>query len=83
MKRKDHNKCYRACVVTLIIMFRNIYQILSNHTSQTFVNNQSICYITRIQGINTLDDTTGRPATFLFYQTREKIVYSKTEFTHL
>ena len=27
MKRKSQNKCYRARVVTLIIMFKNIYQI--------------------------------------------------------
>ena len=27
MKRKNQNKCYRARVVTLIIVFKNIYQI--------------------------------------------------------
>ena len=26
MKRKNQNKCYRARAVTLIIVFRNIYQ---------------------------------------------------------
>ena len=27
MKRKNQNKCYRARAVTLIIVFKNIYQI--------------------------------------------------------
>ena len=27
MKRENHKKCYRARAVTLIIVFRNIYQI--------------------------------------------------------
>ena len=46
MKRKNENKCYRARVVTLMIVLRNIYQIISpNHTFQTHVNNKSICYI--------------------------------------
>ena len=27
MKRKNENKCYRARAVTLIIVFKNIYQI--------------------------------------------------------
>ena len=27
MKRKNQNKYYRACAVTLIIVFKNIYQI--------------------------------------------------------
>ena len=27
MKRKNQNKCYRARTVTLIIVFKNIYQI--------------------------------------------------------
>ena len=27
MKRKNQNKCYRVCAVTLIIVFKNIYQI--------------------------------------------------------
>ena len=33
----------------------------------------------RIQGINTLKDTM-RPATFLFYKTREKNILCKKEF---
>ena len=27
MKRKNQNKCYRARAVTLIIVFKNIYQM--------------------------------------------------------
>ena len=27
MKRKNQNKCYRALAVTLIIVFKNIFQI--------------------------------------------------------
>ena len=27
MKRKNQNKCYRARAVTVIIVFKNIYQI--------------------------------------------------------
>ena len=27
MQRKNQNKCYRARVVTLLIVFRNIFQI--------------------------------------------------------
>ena len=32
MKRKNQNKCYRTRVVTLIIVFRNIYQIFRSIT---------------------------------------------------
>ena len=43
-EKKKINKHYRARVVTLIFMFLNIYQILSsNHTSQKYFNNQSLC----------------------------------------
>ena len=28
MKRKNQNKCYRALAVTLIIVFKNMYQTL-------------------------------------------------------
>ena len=27
MKRKNESKCYHACAVTLIIVFKNMYQI--------------------------------------------------------
>ena len=47
MKRKNQNKCYRAHVVTLVIVFKNIYQIfrpvtLPKHmliTNQYFTTN--------------------------------------------
>ena len=44
---KDKIKTYyHACVVTLIFIHVNIYQIFSsNHTSETYVNNQSVCCI--------------------------------------
>ena len=36
-----------------------------------------------IQDQNTFEDTKRRTVTFLFYQTREKIVFCKKKFTHL
>ena len=58
MKRKNQNKCYRARVVTLIIVFKNIHQIFR---PITFLKNMLItdqyvgtnyCLITSV--INTL-----------------------------
>ena len=43
MKRENQNKHYRVRVITLIIVFRNISNISSNHTSQTYVHDQAIC----------------------------------------
>ena len=42
MKRKNQNKCYRVCAVTLIIVFKNIYQIFRPITLLKHVNNQPI-----------------------------------------
>ena len=43
MKRKNQTKCYRVRAVTLIIVFKNIYQIFPPITLLKHVNNQSIC----------------------------------------
>ena len=42
MKRKNQNKCYRARAVTLIIVFKNIYQIFRLITllKQMLITNQ-------------------------------------------
>ena len=42
MKRENHNKCYRARAVTLIIVFKNIYQIFRPITLLKHMY-QSIC----------------------------------------
>ena len=44
MKRKNKNKCYRARAVTLIIAFKNIYQIFRQITllKHILINNQYV-----------------------------------------
>ena len=44
MKRKNQNKCYHARAVTLIIVFRNIYQIFCpiTHLKQMLITNQYV-----------------------------------------
>ena len=44
MKRKNQNKCYRTRAVTLIIVFKNIYQIFRPITllKQMLITNQYV-----------------------------------------
>ena len=56
MKRKNQNKCYRARAVTLIIVFKNIYQIFPPITLLKHVSNQSVC-ATNYCLINTVINT--------------------------
>ena len=44
MKRKNQSKCYRARAVTLIIVFKNIYQIFRPITllKHMFIPNQYV-----------------------------------------
>ena len=51
MKRESRSKCYRARVVTLIIVFRNIYQIFRPVTLE-YMLITNYCLIIRV--VNTL-----------------------------
>ena len=50
MKRKNQNKCYRARVVTLIIVFRSIYQIFRSITLE-YVLITNYCLINSVINI--------------------------------
>ena len=74
MKRKNKKKYYRACLVTLIIMFINIDQMFHpiKLLKHVLVTNQDDTpsvdfYTARIQGMNTLEDAMRITVTFLFY----------------
>ena len=58
MKRKNQNKFHHARVVTLIIVFTNIYQISSPQS---------------IQGINTFENTMPRPVLSCFTKRGRKL----------
>ena len=57
MQRKNQNKCYRACVVTLIIVFKYTYQMFRPITllKHMLITNQYVA--TNYRLINSVTDT--------------------------
>lgn len=103
-KRKKKSNYYRAHFGTLVIGFRNIYQVfrsiallshilitnqhdaykyyLINSVINTFTTLLRWNFIIHVFKAKTLEDTMRTTVTFLFYKTREKIVFCKKEFVH-
>ena len=75
----EYESVFGICVWIIIYKYCLLNSVINTFTTLL----RRILILSVFKAWNTLEDTMGRPATFLFYQTREKRVLYKMEFTHL